>query len=149
MGKSDYRERCLKAKGEQCTICDATEDIVVHHVDGDRENNSLGNLEPLCQECHMRIHNYHPEYEVWWRELPAAETPAFPYSEVAQKPFYARGKTWDELEEAIEEEILPELREKGIVNVQKRELHTVLLEMATDKMDQFPERLKEKRREMA
>jgi len=33
-----YRRVCLETKGEKCEICGTTKEIVVHHVDGDREN---------------------------------------------------------------------------------------------------------------
>jgi 5-methylcytosine-specific restriction endonuclease McrA len=52
-----YRDKCLKAKGEQCVECGATEDIEVHHVDGDRLNNRLENLVPLCHGCHVKVHS--------------------------------------------------------------------------------------------
>lgn len=42
----------------QCDICniDNIEFLCVHHLDGDRENNSMKNLQTLCCNCHHRIH---------------------------------------------------------------------------------------------
>jgi hypothetical protein len=53
---TDYREYCLSLKGRQCEICGTTEQIVVHHLDGDRTNNTLENLIPVCRKHHAQIH---------------------------------------------------------------------------------------------
>jgi len=37
-----------------CRKCGATDDLEVHHVDGDWRNNELGNLITLCHDCHPR-----------------------------------------------------------------------------------------------
>jgi len=73
-----YREKCLREKGEQCVECDATEQIEVHHIDGDRTNNRLSNLVPLCHDCHMKVHNGElPE----WSEKIQHHPPGGPVSE--------------------------------------------------------------------
>lgn len=49
----------IKLRGEiSCNRCgnDDIQVLVVHHLDGDRTNNSLENLETLCSNCHHRIH---------------------------------------------------------------------------------------------
>jgi len=66
----DYREVCLQSKGERCVMCGANEDIVVHHLDGDRSNNELENLIPVCREHHAKIHHDHPEVESYASQLP-------------------------------------------------------------------------------
>lgn len=71
-----YRRECLEQKGAQCLLCpedDPTtgwENIVVHHVDGDRSNNDLDNLIPVCYSCHSKIHHGTPGYEDWHEMLP-------------------------------------------------------------------------------
>lgn len=56
MVSNSYRKRCLDEKGEQCIECGATDGIEVHHLDGDRGNDTLDNLIPLCRHCHRRLH---------------------------------------------------------------------------------------------
>lgn len=56
-GKSydDYRNRAVEAFGPVCIQCDYQENIKmldVHHIDGDRSNSELSNLEVLCVWCH-------------------------------------------------------------------------------------------------
>jgi len=56
MSNDEYREKCLNKKGEYCHVCESTNDIRVHHIDGDRENNEIANLIPLCRTCHAKVH---------------------------------------------------------------------------------------------
>lgn len=46
----------------RCKLCGAASDegfrnIVIHHIDGSKDNNSLGNLVTLCRKCHPTVHN--------------------------------------------------------------------------------------------
>lgn len=54
---SDYRKKAIEEYGERCKLCESTRDIRVHHIDGDRENNSLDNLLVVCAKCHADIHS--------------------------------------------------------------------------------------------
>lgn len=62
-----HRDLCLREKGDECTICSSTQNVQVHHVDGDRRNNSLDNLEPVCSACHAKIHS--GELEEWHSKI--------------------------------------------------------------------------------
>jgi hypothetical protein len=50
-------------KDHRCEICSLTEwngekiPLELHHVDGDRYNNLLGNLQILCPNCHSQTDN--------------------------------------------------------------------------------------------
>lgn len=66
---SDYRNVCLDTKGSACTICGSTESVIAHHIDGDRSNNSIENLEPICRSCHGKIHTGADGYEEWFENL--------------------------------------------------------------------------------
>ena len=79
---------------------------------------------------------------------PTETGPAFPYSEVRQNPLYARNETWTEFEDKLDMELTPDLRKEGIRDDELREIHDIVLEVAIDHLDEFPERLKEKRREL-
>ncbi|WP_255171265.1 HNH endonuclease [Natrononativus amylolyticus] len=70
MSSEHYREKCLNAKGEECIECDATSKIVVHHINGDRTNDSLDNLVPMCRSCHTSVHAAGDGFERWTKELP-------------------------------------------------------------------------------
>jgi hypothetical protein len=52
----EYRQKCLEEKGRECYNCSSTTQIEVHHIDGDRSNNDLKNLIPLCRDCHSFVH---------------------------------------------------------------------------------------------
>lgn len=55
---NDYREKALIHYGHQCEICGDNEDVRlldVHHIDGNRNNNSIENLMVLCVKCHAKI----------------------------------------------------------------------------------------------
>lgn len=57
-GSSTYRKMAFEAYGKKCFECDITESylLVVHHKDGNRDNNQLGNLEILCHNHHADKH---------------------------------------------------------------------------------------------
>lgn len=58
-GNSTYREKKLKyTKEHKCEICEEDDICVlqVHHIDGNRKNNSIENLKLLCANCHLREH---------------------------------------------------------------------------------------------
>ncbi len=53
---SSYRRKALEEYGEKCGNCGATEAIEIHHRNGDRTDNRLENLLPLCSNCHEKLH---------------------------------------------------------------------------------------------
>jgi hypothetical protein len=55
-GKYNYKNKVNYEKG--CIDCGETRKfmLIVHHIDGNRENNILENLEVLCQNCHCKRH---------------------------------------------------------------------------------------------
>jgi hypothetical protein len=69
VAKVSFREKCIDAKGEVCIECGETEGIQVHHVDGDRSNNELDNLVPVCTSCHAKIHAGADGFEEWNKKL--------------------------------------------------------------------------------
>jgi hypothetical protein len=66
----EYRDKCLKEKGDNCWICETDRDVVVHHIDGDKTNNKLSNLIPVCNSCHTKIHAGSEGYEDYHEQLP-------------------------------------------------------------------------------
>jgi predicted RNA-binding Zn-ribbon protein involved in translation (DUF1610 family) len=57
-GKSSYRSKALNNLPNVCAVCeyDNVDALEVHHIDKDRQNNSLSNLLVLCANCHTLIH---------------------------------------------------------------------------------------------
>jgi hypothetical protein len=66
---SGYREKAIEEYGEVCKGCGSTEDVLVHHKNGDRSDNSLSNLIPLCNACHGKVHARSDEFPQLVREL--------------------------------------------------------------------------------
>lgn len=64
-----YRRKCIIWKGETCKICGEEDDVDVHHLNGDRENNSIENLVPICRYCHVGIHEARENYRHWTDKL--------------------------------------------------------------------------------
>lgn len=54
----------IAIRGHQCECCKNTEwlgqpiNLQVHHIDGDRTNNELSNLQLLCLNCHSYTNNF-------------------------------------------------------------------------------------------
>jgi len=57
-GKNDYRKRAFEFYPPHCHVCGYAKlsVLVIHHIDQNRENNSLENLIPVCRNCHKEIH---------------------------------------------------------------------------------------------
>jgi len=75
MTEMKYREKCLSQKISVCNICGngSPENMVVHHINGDREDDRLENLVPLCRSCHSKVHhktNHNRTVEEYTEQLP-------------------------------------------------------------------------------
>jgi hypothetical protein len=64
----EYREIAFKNHGEDCVVCGSGENVIAHHVDGDRSNNDPDNLRPMCRSCHLSVH--HGANDEWSPLLP-------------------------------------------------------------------------------
>ena len=51
-----YRDIVLKANS-RCEKCGRMKNLLVHHKDGNRRNNTITNLSVLCPSCHHAIHS--------------------------------------------------------------------------------------------
>lgn len=59
VSENTYRRIAFASKAKICERCDYNEHeagIVVHHIDRNRENNDIKNLEVLCAICHNIEH---------------------------------------------------------------------------------------------
>jgi len=58
-GKSNYREIAFRHYPHKCSKCGydkIPQILAVHHIDTDRNNTSIENLELLCGTCHDEVH---------------------------------------------------------------------------------------------
>jgi predicted transcriptional regulator len=46
---------------EKCSRCESTDQLVIHHKDGNHYSNVVENLEVMCSPCHSRMHKTE-----WW-----------------------------------------------------------------------------------
>ena len=60
------RARILLWCARHCCFCGkaCTTNIEVHHIDGNPANNDLGNLIPVCFDCHGELERYNPRHPV-------------------------------------------------------------------------------------
>lgn len=65
MPTEDYRKIAFEVYDRECQKCGMvnadhietfSSGIPVHHIDGDRTNNDISNLLPLCHDCHWSVH---------------------------------------------------------------------------------------------
>jgi hypothetical protein len=57
--ESNYRKLAFSNYPKECNRCDYEKNInvlIVHHIDHNRQNNKLNNLEILCRNCHYEHH---------------------------------------------------------------------------------------------
>jgi 5-methylcytosine-specific restriction endonuclease McrA len=50
------RSMILSIKGKECSECGKQSYLQIHHIDNDRTNDNLSNLQILCDDCHKDIH---------------------------------------------------------------------------------------------
>lgn len=59
-----HRKVCFEKYEKKCSNCQSNQNVEVHHIDGDADNNALGNLIPLCRDCHIEV-----ESNCWTEDL--------------------------------------------------------------------------------
>lgn len=52
-GITAYRKLVTK---EHCAYCGSTKNLLIHHIDENRNNNEVTNLIVLCKSCHQKHH---------------------------------------------------------------------------------------------
>lgn len=56
-----YRKMLLASgRKQECEVCKATGNLLVHHIDGNHKHNVLENLTWVCAKCHNVIKHKHP-----------------------------------------------------------------------------------------
>lgn len=130
-----YRRRCLEAKGEQCVICDTGENIEVHHVDGDRTNGELENLEPMCKDCHDNVHAGREGHEDWTAKL--LEPPSEPVTERDHSTFYLHEDLSNELRRAWLEMQMSFIDEYGFEPEKNRHFRPLVLYLGAQKIKEM------------
>lgn len=68
MSKYGYREKCL-SKEKVCSVCGTGLTIIVHHINGDRDDDDIDNLTPLCRSCHAKVHSLYVDHTGRIKEL--------------------------------------------------------------------------------
>lgn len=46
----------IENRPKVCEICGATQNVDIHHKDGNHQNNTSENLMLVCRRCHMKLH---------------------------------------------------------------------------------------------
>lgn len=49
---------------KRCQCCGTHEGLATHHIDCNKQNNSISNLITLCQQCHISLHMRHTKEEL-------------------------------------------------------------------------------------
>ncbi|NUB93527.1 hypothetical protein HT576_21260 [Haloterrigena sp. SYSU A121-1] len=112
------------------------------------EHTTATSDEPAAGSPVDRSESAEPESESGAAEpvSPAETGPAFEYSAVKQKPFYARNETVAEFENAIRTTILPTLAQAEVLDEETREIHDAVLRLANEQPERVAELVLEERR---
>lgn len=118
---SDYRKKCFAEHGGECVRCGTSNEVVAHHINGDRGDNRPENLAPLCESCHC----------VWHRREGWTDFKDFVQSVEA-------GAAPDHLRE-VDRELLNALTEGRVTPTYAAEAVDVSREYASDRLKRLTE----------
>lgn len=90
---SSYRRKAIEEHGEECANCGAEEGIEVHHLNGDRADNDIENLLPLCRHCHTQLHR--SGLNGWEEELKPTEERSQISSDTVSYQFKISKPEWE------------------------------------------------------
>ncbi len=54
---SSFRLTLLEIWGNECSACGSSENLEIHHIDRNRKNNVIENLQLFCRDCHREAHS--------------------------------------------------------------------------------------------
>lgn len=54
----DLRDLILERDEYTCQQCQGTDELIVHHLNGNDRNNSPSNLITICKYCHLNLHRH-------------------------------------------------------------------------------------------
>lgn len=77
----------------------------------------------------------------------ALDKPAFDFDPNQQRDIYVRDEEWTEFVDALDFDVKRALRDEGVEDISKRELHTYALAEVTEHAEAIAERIVEARRE--
>jgi 5-methylcytosine-specific restriction endonuclease McrA len=63
-GCDTCRYKARKFRAKQCKICGSKKNLEIDHIDSDRSNNTVDNLQTLCRRCHIQKTNEYDERKV-------------------------------------------------------------------------------------
>lgn len=55
--KQEIIKKVFENNHLSCGVCESQKNLMIHHNDKNRNNNSLNNLKLLCKKCHRNTHN--------------------------------------------------------------------------------------------
>lgn len=96
---TNYRRLAFEHHGRECAECGATENIEVHHRDGDRTNNTPDNLLPLCVTHHEELHR--SGLNDWEDELKPTEERSHIDDSKTTFGFDVTPETWSDWKETV------------------------------------------------
>ncbi len=114
-----YSKALIAARGGRCFKCGTGRKLIVHHIDRNRANNLLSNLDVLCRKCHAEAHKNKakiihieipPRYSKFW--LIADLNDRFEWG-------FELMSFWDKEDRFSAEDIVQFMEEKGLLRRQE------------------------------
>jgi len=53
---SQEKDHLFDILGKKCSMCSKEVDLQFHHINGDRSDNKVTNMQVLCYTCHKKLH---------------------------------------------------------------------------------------------
>lgn len=60
-----YRAKLLFRQNNRCFLCNSLDNLCLHHIDENKQNDKPNNLIYLCRPCHTSVHSNINKYEIF------------------------------------------------------------------------------------
>lgn len=90
------RQRILAKAGNRCEVCGRENNLHIHHRDFNNSNNSPGNAQVVCGDCHSELHRIALKVE-WDKHITEVRRKDLETEQKMKEAWVKSGRSLDEI----------------------------------------------------